>query len=232
MLVGAISFSAMAFNFDLPTAAKAPVIDGKINADEWAGALTRNIGLDYANKDQGAAYIPGDGTKEQPASGVVKLMWDSKYIYACGEYIDKNLFFQVEPSGVGLAASAATNVQDAFQLVFDPKGDGETSNDLSIIDFTMTPDGKGPMYWQHWGDPRREFPGIKMSAAKTAKGFAFEAAIPWADFEEDYVPKKGDILGNVNCVDDYDEGSGQIVIGDGLTAPWADPTAINRLTLK
>lgn len=231
-LLGCLSVSAFAFDLNLPSAAKAPVIDGVINADEWAGALTRNIGMDSVDKGEGGVFVTGNPDKEKHATGTVKLMWDKNNFYVSGAYVDEPVFFLVDPSGDGAMASSATNVQDGFQIVLDPNGDAETYNDLSIIDFTMTPDGTGPMYWQHWGSPRREFPNIAMAAKKTATGFVFEAAIPWSDFDEDYMPAKGDLLGNINLIDDVDESTGQQVYGDGLTAPWVAPSEINKLTLK
>lgn len=235
VLVALASVSAFAWEGKVPYATKAPVIDGKVDiAGEWKDSLLANIGMDFQDKNGSwstAGPLDAVEWKEVPASAAVRFMWDENFIYVSGIYFDSNLFFKIDPSGEGNKASSATNCQDAIQVVLDTMGDAEAMNDLNIIDFTMTPDMSSAMYWQHWGDPRREFSNIKMAAAVNAKGYSFEAAVPWADFEDGYTPAKGDLLGYETVVLDLDEEGMVGLIGDGPAMPWAEPQNINKLYL-
>lgn len=227
--------SALAWSGNVPSAAKAPVLDGKIDAAEWAGALVSNVGMASQDKNgswSSAGPLSDVEWKSKPASAVMSFMWDAKNLYVAGVYTDTNVLFKVEPSGDGLKASSPTNCQDAMQVILDPLGGAEAMNDLNIIDFTMTPDATSAMYWQHWGDPRREFSGVKMFAVKTATGYQFEAAVPWSDFETSYKPKVGDALGYATVVLDMDEEGMVGLIADDPAMPWAEPQNINKLTLK
>ena len=112
VLHGVVSSSALALTGSIPTAPKAPVIDAKIDAAEWAGAFTSNVGMEFQDKNGSwstAGPLDAVEWKAKPATAVVKLMWDAKNIYFACTYTDTNLNFKIEPSGDGLKASSPTN---------------------------------------------------------------------------------------------------------------------------
>lgn len=140
--------------------AKAPVIDGKIDPDEWKGAPTVEGGFDEKS-----------GTR---ATQRMKywIAYDSKYIYFAADVEER------DPRNIH-ATETRTNVpfegDDWVALAIDPFG---TGTDLNRFD--VNPLGTTNIRMSGGRAAKREWMGDFVGAStRTADGWQVEARVPW-----------------------------------------------------
>ena len=156
-------------DFSVATKTKTPVtIDGDIS--DWADAYPIHLNkIDYTNNTFGSNWTPED------LSGTAYFKWDENYLYLLNVVKDQT-FNQC------LAGDSTWN-QDSMQLAIIPKGRGEGFYELGLA---LTP--KGPEAFMHnyavpeHGGLRSDIPLV----VKVSQGeIIYEAAIPWAAYEEE-----------------------------------------------
>ena len=137
-----------------------PTIDGKVEADEWAGASAFSGSLD------------GETGSPAPETGEYWLGYDKDFIYFAARLADS------QPSDI-IATEYRTNVSlegnDHLHLYFDLAG---TLN--SFNEFWMNPNGATNIQLSGGRALKREWLGEFQAKGRiTDKGWEVEARIPW-----------------------------------------------------
>lgn len=182
-------------SYEIPKAAKAPTIDGKIDADEWKNAL--EIKLDNTNTTDIM------NSKLVCQGGTFRYLWDEKGLYVAIEINDSVFCDRKNEAGSG-----DYNMLDGAQITcyIDQNyvGDGEVGK---LFFFSLCPeasDGKayiGEHFVYGDGSHGKDVPDAAIASAKTETGYIIECRIDAAAFAKGNIEmKKGTTLILANII--------------------------------
>lgn len=207
------SFAAATENesFEIPKTVKAPVIDGKVDGDEWSNALVRTLTADnvtdVTNTDlafQGATF---------------RWMWDDAGLYLFAEINDSTESTVVHAPNVG-----TYNSGDGIQVCVYASDEFEGSNVTNLFFYSLIPqatDGN-PYIGEHFvygdGGSGLDVPAsdAKIASVKDGSSYKIEAFIAkesWAKSDPAIVIAEGAVLPLANIVMEND-GSTQALFTD------------------
>ena len=220
------SFAAAAENekFDIPKANQAPVIDGKIDGDEWDNALVRTLNADnitdVTNTDiafQGATF---------------RWMWDDAGMYVFAEITDATAATTVHAANAG-----SYNSGDGIQICVyaSPDGEGSTVGTLFFYSLVIADDGNayiGEHFVYGDGGNGADIPASEAAVAAVAGGSsytveAFIAKEAWAKSDPAIVIAEGASLPLANIVMDQND-TAQALFTD---TAWFSGINSNKYTL-
>ena len=220
------SFAAGTENekFDIPKANQAPVIDGKIDGDEWDNALVRTLTADnitdVTNTDitfQGATF---------------RWMWDDAGMYLFAEITDTTKATTVHAPNAG-----SYNSGDGIQVCVYASPDGEGSNVGTLFFYSLVIADDGNAYiGEHFvygdGGNGQDVPAGEAAVAAVAGGSsytieAFIAKEAWAKSDPAIVIAEGASLPLANIIMDQND-SAQALFTD---TAWFSGVNSNKYTL-
>ena len=174
----ALPASAMKKVGDVKVPYGTPKIDGTIDAAEWKSASSFNVDANTAK--------PWGGTIADGFSAKVQVLWDNNNLYVAGTVKDANVACSTE----------GKYDKDAFQLSIDLGQTfyGTTESRSIFYSFGCYEDGTGMIQRQESKNDAVVMDGEKgvaMKTKKTADGWNYEIAIPFAMLKEDCKIKSG-----------------------------------------
>lgn len=207
--------------YEIPKVAKAPVIDGKFDADEWKGAL--EVKLDNTN----TVDIMTSGLVCQ--GGTFRYLWDEKGLYVSVEVNDS-----VICTRKNVAGSGDYNNLDGAQIAvyIDPNCAGAVANQLFFFSFCPeASDGKAYI-GEHfvYGDTEhgKDVPDAAIASTKTETGYIIECRIDAAAFAKGNIEmKKGTTLILANIILDNDNNKQGLFVDTA----WFNAPNTNNYTL-
>ena len=151
--------------FDVPKAAVAPVADGRIGAEEWAGALR----------------LVGAGTPVDARRAELLAKWDDGHLYLA-------VRSQTAPRGkLFFAANGHVSMNDSVELWFDPPKTRRTVEQKKFGSFQMIVNWKNGVYLCHhdpgYGLPSSKWKadGLRTASAIHGDEWQLEVVLPAAD---------------------------------------------------
>jgi hypothetical protein len=226
LLVFSVLFSSSisATDLSVPKALSAPAIDGKINADEWANALSVELTLDNLN------WVANANPSIEKS--MYYFMWDADYLYFAADVKDTT------ESSILPAFGQALNAGDGTQLaIYGMDSTTGPTDGSEMLFFTIHPktDSGEPDVYEHF-NAVRQISEAKIASVFNGAAYTLECAIPFSVFNEIY---------NNGFINDIKGVSGQkwkmdLVIMDaddagsqslGTNAAWFDPNTSNTYTL-
>jgi len=220
------SFAAGTENekFDIPKANQAPVIDGKIDGDEWDNALVRTLTADnvtdVTNTDiafQGATF---------------RWMWDDAGMYLFAEITDATAATTVHSPNAG-----SYNSGDGIQVCVYAGSDLEGSNVGTLFFYSLVIANDGNAYiGEHFvygdGGSGGDVPANEATVACVASGSsyvieAFIAKAAWAKSDPAIVIAEGASLPLANIIMDQNDAA-QALFTD---TAWFSGINSNKYTL-
>lgn len=171
--------------YHMPRAAKAPVIDGKLDDDVWKSAPEVTL--------QGSF----DGSPVRRKT-TVRLLWDEKNVYVAFDAEDPDIW------GTKLKKDDDIYNEDAVEVFFDADGDGATYNELQVSPHntnfdasfvTRRSDLPTAMAWESGMKTAVQVKGTLDDASDTDERWTAEMAIPIANLNHvpHVPPVKGDV---------------------------------------
>ena len=207
--------------YEIPKAAKAPVIDGKFDADEWKGAL--EVKLDNTN----TVDIMTSGLVCQ--GGTFRYLWDEKGLYVSVEVNDS-----VICTRKNVAGSGDYNNLDGAQIAvyIDPNCAGAVANQLFFFSFCPEADDGKAYIGEHfvYGDTEhgKDVPDAAIASTKTETGYIIECRIDAAAFAKGNIEmKKGTTLILANIILDNDNNKQGLFVDTA----WFNAPNTNNYTL-
>ena len=207
--------------YEIPKAAKAPVIDGKFDADEWKGAL--EVKLDNTN----TVDIMTSGLVCQ--GGTFRYLWDEKGLYVSVEVNDS-----VICTRKNVAGSGDYNNLDGAQIAvyIDPNCAGAVANQLFFFSFCPEADDGKAYIGEHfvYGDTEhgKDVPDAAIASTKTETGYIIECRIDAAAFAKGNIEmKKGTTLILANIILDNDNNKQGLFVDTA----WFNAPNTNKYTL-
>jgi len=210
-------------------AATKPTIDGNITGAEYASVKPIVLGRPYQDVVGGTWYGPSD------YSGNVYTLWDSTNLYLAYDVTDATPFF---PS----TDDTAIFERDSLEIylgVTDPQDPTRTTYDAGDFQIVISADyntSTGAMTAK-WYSPQAgtilgAIPTGVGAAKKTAKGYTFEVAIPWADLGP---VAAGQVIGfnlsGNNTRTATSSGQDNAFVLSGLGDSWENPSHWIQATL-
>lgn len=207
LVISSLSLTSLAAateneNFEIPKTVKPPVIDGKIDGDEWDNALVRVLTVDnitdVTNTDlvfQGATF---------------RWMWDDAGLYLFAEINDSTESSVTHEPNVG-----SYNSGDGIQVCVYASDEFEGSNVTNLFFYSLIPqatDGN-PYIGEHFvygdGGSGLDVPASEAKIASTVSGSsytieAFIAKESWAKSDPAIVIAEGAVLPLANIIMDQD----------------------------
>ena len=208
--------------YEIPKASKAPVIDGKFDADEWKGAL--EIKLDNTNTvdamPNGVLVCQG---------GTFRYFWDESGLYVSMEINDST-----PVADKFVAGNGSYNGKDGTQIAvyIDPECvNGEVGK---MFFFSLCPeanDGKayiGEHFIYGNGSAGADVPDAAIASTKTETGYIIECRIDAAAFAKGNIEiKKGTTLILANIILDIDNDKQALFVDTA----WFNAPNTNNYTL-
>jgi hypothetical protein len=201
-----------------PYAAKAPVIDGKIDAGEWDGAF--QIKLDRPHQD-GVGGSP-NWKDASVFNGTYSYKYDENALYVLGQVVDATPRLNTVDDGVnywnGDGAEVFISLNDA-----DPE---RTSCEEGVDFQVLVGVGKTPGWGYYPGGNSLDPIGNNIAITDATDGYLFELQIPWKRLNDKADMKPGQrvawyMFGNNSLVDPSAQ---QIALGPlGRTGPSCNP---------
>ncbi len=162
VLFSAIAMFVGAAEYPVPQTRKAPVIDGRINADEWKSALV----------------IGGAGNPVDPRRTECYLNWDAGHLYLA-------VRSETPPRDKLVTTPKAINIvmDDSVEFWFDPPKDSRTVEQAKFGEFQLIANHTGELYLQHhnpgYGLPARKWQAeVKVANSVHDGVWDIEIAIP------------------------------------------------------
>ncbi|MDD4773909.1 MAG: sugar-binding protein [Eubacteriales bacterium] len=223
LLISLFAVNLSAAELSIPRALTAPVIDGKINADEWANALAIDMKQDNLN------WV----LDVNPSSGnsMYYFMWDAGYIYFAADVKDTTVS-DIIPS-YGAALNSGDGTQWAF---YGMDSTGGTTEGEQMMFFSIHPkaDNGQPDVYEHFNQIA-QLADVKIASVFSGTAYILECAVPFSVFAAAYANGFiNDIKGvagqqwKMDLVIMDADGSDQSL---GTNAAWFDPAASNTYTL-
>lgn len=200
--------------YEIPKASKAPVIDGKFDADEWKGAL--EVKLDNTN----TVDIMTSGFACQ--GGTFRYLWDESGLYVSMEINDSTPVVDKFVAGNG-----SYNGKDGAQIAIyiDPECTEAAANKMYFFSFCPEADDGKAYIGEHfvYGDTQngKDVPDAAIASTKTETGYIIECRIDAAAFAKGNIElKKGTTLILANIIlDNNNEKQGLFVDTAWFNAP-------------
>lgn len=208
-------------DFDIPKASAAPTIDGKLDADEWKGAL--ELKLDNTNTTEKT------GSNAVCQGGTFRYLWDDNGLYVSMEINDS-----VISDGKHQAGNGSYNSLDGAQIAIyvDPNC---TAGDIGkLFFFSLCPEASdgNPYIGEHFiygnGSSGTDVTDATIASTITANGYIIECRIDSAAFAKANIEiKKGTTLILANVILDSDN----VTQGLFVDTAWFDAANTNNYTL-
>lgn len=222
-------------DFDVPTVASVPVLDGTINLGEWGDAFPVPMVWPELGSFPNVGGI-SSGTPPTDAddlSATLYYQWDATNLYFAIK-VNDDVFIDALPGGTPFP-------DDHILFGFDPDINVDGPGSVILIDFALYDNGPGAFF-------RTDNPGgvvdqsyaagigaVTVSAATNANGYDIEISIPWSYLG--ITPTAGvTTFGTavLLCDNDADDGSRDILLfsaGQGDSAVMVTPTKWHVATL-
>ena len=175
MLCAPFAVSAAPKSFNVPKAATVPTLDGVINADEWANALTVEMKKGDSN------LFAGAGDLDYFGKAVFKFMWTGEGIWFAVTSTGNN-----EPTAVPAAGGGSYNSGNGvqFNMYANRSLSGTTLGELFFFSYhPKTDDGK-PYVGEHFtygtGGAGENVPEAKIAVVMNGHDYTMEGLIPAA----------------------------------------------------
>lgn len=210
------------YNFDMPSAAITPVIDGVKALGEWGDAfqipmvwpdlgLLPNVGgIQFtANDGSGNSMSEADAT-EADISGLFWFKWDTTNLYILAEITD-DVF--IKP----LAAGTAGFPDDHFLLAIDPDVTADGDGKVFLAEFFIDSANATRVHYRNdiaVADPDLDnFTNHVFVGSEFSGGYIIELALNWTDLGVTS-PNETDVVGiSILLVDnDIDDGGRDIIM--------------------
>ena len=223
LLTGFFALTLSAAELSIPRALTAPVIDGKINADEWENALAIDMKQDNLN------WV----LDINPSSGnsMFYFMWDAGYIYFAADVRDTTV------SDIIPSYGAALNSGDGTQwAVYGMDSTGGTTEGEQMMFFSIHPktDNSRPDVYEHFNQIA-QIADAEIASVFNGSAYTLECAMPFSVFAAAYangfINEIKGVTGQqwkMDLVIMDADGSDQSL---GTNAAWFDPAASNTYTL-
>ena len=207
---------------EIPKAATAPTIDGKMTDDEWANALACKV-----NKDTTTAVA---GTLDTCPDATYYWMWDDTGLYFFGSVKDTTPNGVVHNQGDG-----SYNSGDGIQFCIYPDitASGSEVGTLYFWSLVVCADGSvgvGEHFTFGTGSAGADVPAAKAVAVKNGDSYDIEAYLPASCWESSTPPIdicEGTTFALANVVMEHD-GTNQSLMTD---TAWFDGANSNKYTL-
>ena len=206
---------------EIPKASKAPVIDGKFDADEWKGAL--EVKLDNTNTTEKT------GSSAVCQGGIFRYFWDESGLYVSMEITDS-----VACATKHTAGNGSYNNYDGAQLAIYIDPNCTTGDAGKLFFFSLCPeasDGKayiGEHFVYSDGQSGKDVPDAAIASSKTETGYIIECRIDSAAFAKGNIEiKKGTTLILANVILDNDNNQQGLFVDTA----WFDAANTNTYDL-
>lgn len=231
MLIIASAASLSSFSapkpYDMPKAAAAPAIDGKIDAKEWNNALVVEL------KKGDAALFVASGVADTFGGAKFRFMWSDAGIYFAAEVSDTTKPTKYPPAGKG-SYNSGDGIQFNIYSAADVKG--STKGELLFFSYVPKADDGKPAVGEHFvygtGSAGAEVPAAKIAAVMNGEtAYVIEGLIPAESFAKINKPvtiKSGTKIYMNNVVMELDSAGKQSLIVDN---EWFDGGKSNVYTL-
>ena len=170
------TFAYTGVSLDVPKATKAPTIDGVMDPEEWAGALTIDMSMSKLLVNAGTDVKMGDSKSY--------FMWDDTNLYFLADVKD------LTAPDTAPAMGAALNVGDGFQLgIFSTEkgAAGQGGTHLFVTAHPKTLEGTPDMY-EHFNiiGQLTGTLGAKIASKMVDNSYVVECSVPWTIFAQIY----------------------------------------------
>lgn len=224
LLLSLFTVNVSAAELSIPKALTAPVIDGTINADEWANALTIDMNQDSLNWV--ASVNPSSG------NSTFYFMWDSDYVYFAADVKDTTA------SDIVPAFGAALNSGDGTQWAIygmDSTEGTDAGEQMLFISIHPKTDSGDPDVYEHF-NLMSQVSDAKIASAVNDSAYTLECAMPFSTFaaayDNGFINEIKGVAGQqwkMDLVIMDADGSDQSL---GTNAAWFDPSTSNVYTLS
>lgn len=210
-------------SFDIPKAAVAPVIDGKITDDEWDNALVRVLTKDNVSEPTAVGL--------EFAGATFRWMWDDAGLYVFAQVTDKTVADSAPAGGSG-----SYNSGDGVQVCIyaDPTLSGSEMYTLFFFSLMPKADDGNAYIGEHFvygtGATGADVDEAKIAVSYNDNGYDIECFIAkeaFAQSEPAIVIKEGTSLPLANIVMEKD-GATQALFTD---TAWFSGVDSNKYTL-
>lgn len=221
----AVSVSAGATNdaqYNIPKAAVAPTIDGKITDDEWNNALALKL-----NKDTTDAVA---GTLDTCPESTFYWMWDDAGLYFFADVKDTT-----DPGSVLPQNNGSYNSLDGVQFCIYPDvtASGANVGDLYFWSLVIAEGGVAEI-GEHFvfgtGGAGADVEDAVIAGTKNGTAYTVEAFMPkvcWGGSNKPLVIAEGTTFAMTNVIMEHDGTTQSLIIDSG----WFDANISNKYTL-